>query len=247
MGRIRISESVQHNQVQTVHTYKDIENHHPSQEFNEPGRSYAVVDGDREEVLKEKTRAGNLLVSKDFILTDTGTGSSSLRVPAPASGYIGQVDKSGGVVRIYDKPNGELIVQIRHMDLRNSDLKVGDVVEYGQPLGLQSGFGGGNPRRYGTHVHVDFNAQYLDQFKKYINEIDQGVITTTSHPAQSANLSRSPVIGATAVAPLADGVLRQGERGPEVTALQNQLNTLGFKDAQGKALLPDADFGNRLL
>lgn len=244
MSRIRISESVQHGKIQSVHTYEGLENHHPSKAFNEPGRSYAVVDGDREEVLKEKTRDGNLLVSKDFILTDAGTGSSALYVPAPASGYIGAVDKNSGVVRIYDKPNGELIVQIRHMDLRNSDLKVGDVVEYGQPLGIQSGFGGGNPRRYGTHVHVDFNAQYLDQFKKYITDIDQGLITTTSYPAQNINLSRSPVIGATIAAPMAEGVLRQGERGPEVTALQTHLNTLGFKDAQGKALVPDADFGN---
>ena len=50
--------------------------------------------------------------------------------------------------------------------------------------------------------------------------------------------------GATVGASLADGILRQGERGPEVTALQNRLNTLGFKDAQGKVLAPDSDFGN---
>lgn len=245
MGRIRISESVQDNRVEAVHTYEDIENHHPSREFNEPGRSYAVIDGDREEVLRERTRNGNLLVSKDFILTDVSSGSSALNVPAPASGYIGEVDKNSGVVRIYDKPNGELIVQIRHMDLRNSDLKIGDTVEYGEPLGLQSGFGSGSPRRYGTHVHVDFNAQYLDQFKKYIADIDQGVITTNTHPKQNTNLHGPvPVTGAASVAPLADGVLRHGERGPEIAALQTRLNTLGFKDDRGNPLLPDGDFGN---
>ncbi len=246
MGRIRISESVEYGAVETVHSYKDIENHHPSQHFSEAGRSYAVIDGDREEVLQDRTRNGNLLVSKDFILTDDATGSSSLRVPAPASGYIGEVNRNSGVVRIYDRPGGELIVQIRHMDLRNSDLKVGDTVEYGQPLGVQSGFGGGNPHQYGTHVHMDFNAQYLNQFKKYIADIDTGAITTANHTTQSANLvGPAPITGSVAAAPLADGVLRQGERGPEVTAVQEQLIRLKFKDAQGNALTPDGDFGNR--
>ena len=42
-----------------------------------------------------------------------------------------------------------------------------------------------------------------------------------------------------------DGVLKQGERGTEVTKVQEQLNALGFKDAQGKALIPDGDFGGK--
>lgn len=44
---------------------------------------------------------------------------------------------------------------------------------------------------------------------------------------------------------MSDGVLKQGERGTDVTKVQEQLNALGFKDAQGKALIPDGDFGSK--
>lgn len=244
MGRISIRESVQKGAIQQVHTYEDLENHHPSKNFNETGRLYAVVDGEREEVLRERTRNGNLLVSKDFILSDISNSKVQPHVPSPATGYVGAVDPRNGVVRIYDKPGGELIVQIRHMDLRNSELQVGNLVVYGEPLGRQSGFGKGNPDQYGPHVHMDFNAGYIDQFKQYISDIDRGRITTTNYPAHQDNLSRSSVVAAPSN-PSTDGVLRHGEHGPEIAVLQAQLNTLGFKDAQGKALVPDGDFGER--
>ncbi len=244
MGRISIRESVQKGAIQQVHTYEDLENHHPSNNFKEPGRSYAMVDGDREEVLINKTRSGNLLVSKDFILADTSMPGTQPHVPSPASGYIGAVDPRNGVVRIYDRPDGELIVQIRHMDLRNSGLQAGDQVAYGQPLGLQSGFGKGNQNQYRPHVHMDFNEGHIDQFKKYISDIDQGRITTTSYPAQHANLTINVKNAAPTSTPT-DGVLRKGEHGPEIAVLQTQLNALGFKDAKGNALVPDGDFGER--
>lgn len=43
----------------------------------------------------------------------------------------------------------------------------------------------------------------------------------------------------------ADGVLRQGERGDEVKAMQETLTKLGYRDAQGRELVPDAHFGAR--
>lgn len=44
---------------------------------------------------------------------------------------------------------------------------------------------------------------------------------------------------------MADGMLKQGERGPEVAALQVKLVSLGMTDAQGNALIPDDTFGAR--
>ncbi|QWP79427.1 peptidoglycan-binding protein [Lysobacter sp. K5869] len=44
---------------------------------------------------------------------------------------------------------------------------------------------------------------------------------------------------------MADGVLRKDERGPEVKALQDRLNALGYRDAEGKALVADGKFGDR--
>ena len=50
MSKYRIVESVG-SRVEPVHSYEDLEIHHPSQRGREPGRVYATVEGHREEVL----------------------------------------------------------------------------------------------------------------------------------------------------------------------------------------------------
>ncbi len=42
-----------------------------------------------------------------------------------------------------------------------------------------------------------------------------------------------------------DEILRDGDRGTEVRHLQAQLNRLGYRDAQGRTLATDGDFGDR--
>lgn len=44
---------------------------------------------------------------------------------------------------------------------------------------------------------------------------------------------------------MADGLLKQDERGPDVRGLQQSLNELGFRDARGLALVEDSDYGRR--
>lgn len=44
---------------------------------------------------------------------------------------------------------------------------------------------------------------------------------------------------------MSDGVLRQGERGAEVKAMQESLARLGYRDAQGRAIVADEHFGAR--
>lgn len=50
-------------------------------------------------------------------------------------------------------------------------------------------------------------------------------------------------VRARAASPMADGVLREGERGAEVRQLQERLNAAGARDAQGRALQSDGVFG----
>ena len=268
MPNYKIVESVGRG-VQHVHSYEDIERHHPSR-GNEPGRVYGTVNGEREELLGNYrgtptvSRDGDYYVSKDFVLQ--AGNNSSVPVPAVANGYIGRIDARDGIVQIYDKPandpSREMIAQYRHMDLRNTQLQVGQQVEYGQPLGLQGGFNKGDPNAFGKHVHIDINTSYLPQMQRYVRDIDSGAITTDRRPPHQENLTGNAQVSnvsgngrsvhtpggpgsTTAAAPMADGVLRKDEHGPEVKALQERLNALGYKDAEGHALGTDGKFGKR--
>jgi len=52
-------------------------------------------------------------------------------------------------------------------------------------------------------------------------------------------------VRARATSPMADGVLREGERGAEVRQLQERLNAAGARDAAGRVLGTDGQFGQR--
>lgn len=82
MGKYKMVESVG-TTLETVHTYEDLEIHHPSQRGREPGRTYADIDGQRQEVLRARTSGNQRMVSKDFILLDGETNSSRVPVPSP--------------------------------------------------------------------------------------------------------------------------------------------------------------------
>lgn len=237
--RYRVIESVGP-RMQRVRNYEDLEIHHPSWEGREPGRVYATVDGEPEEVLRRRSADGSLLVSKDLILLDERTGSSRVPVPAPAAGVIGRVDATSGIVTILERTDGPLVAQLRHMDLRGSGLAAEQPVVYGQPLGLQSGFGGGSPRRYGIHVHIDFNVSHLDQFKRYVADLDSGALPIPAMPQPSrGNSGNAEPRHESRAAP---AVLETGDRGAAVAQLQRALNRFGAT----AALIPeDGDFGLR--
>jgi peptidoglycan hydrolase-like protein with peptidoglycan-binding domain len=65
--------------------------------------------------------------------------------------------------------------------------------------------------------------------------------------ARSLLQDRQPVQGqaSTQRAAGADGVLRHGERGDDVLGLQHKLNQLGVRDAHGRPLKEDGDYGDR--
>jgi murein DD-endopeptidase MepM/ murein hydrolase activator NlpD len=79
-----------------------------------------------------------------------------------------------------------------------------------------------NDRDLATSFTQYWNAKYAA-----IEIADRGITASAVAPAARA---------AAVAAPLADGVLQRGERGEEVRALQESLNQMGFRDAQGNAL-----------
>lgn len=216
MSRYTITESVG-NRVERVHSFEDLEKHHPSS-GREPGRDYATIDGELEEV---RLQGGRTYVKKDFILSQDTPGP--VYIPAPASGYVHYLNDATNAVRIYDQPFGTpgavMLAQSLHM-ARNTSPPQGSFVQYGAPLGQMGDTG--SPGSVHAHVEVE-----VAQFRRYIGDMVNGTI--------------QPGV----IDPLADGVLRHGEQGTPVRELQQQLNRLGMRDAQGGAIEADGDFGRR--
>ena len=258
MSRYRVLESVG-SHVERVQNYDDLEIHHPSKRGHEPGRAYATVNGHLEEVLKTRSPGGQQMVSKDFILQDEH-GMSRVPVPSPVAGYVGRVDPANGVVTIYDRKGGELLVQIRHMDLRGSHLKAGDNVQYGEPLGIQSGFGKGNPRKYGEHVHMDFNQRYLHQFDRFLQDMDRGVLTPEGvrSAVRNAPAPKQPSAGREAETPHSrtprtgtaelhnhdnHSASARAAGEPHIEQAQQALAHLGYTGLDGKMIEDDGRIG----
>lgn len=64
--------------------------------------------------------------------------------------------------------------------------------------------------------------------------------------ARRDGVPRAPAPAPRTTAPTpagADGQLKHGERGPEVTRLQRRLNALGYRDSEGRRLDEDGDYG----
>lgn len=217
MPRYTIVESVG-NRVQRVNSFEDLEKHHPSS-GREPGRNYATINGELEEV---RYQGGRTYIKKDFVLQQDAPGPVS--IPAPAAGYIHHLNDGTNAVRIYDKPFGTpgavMLAQSLHMQ-RGSSPREGAYVEYGAPMGRMGDVG--SPGSVHAHVEAEHGT-----FQRYIRDIANGTI----RPGGVTN-------------PLADGVLRNGESGTPVQQMQQQLKNLGYKDAQGRTLVPDGDFGSR--
>jgi len=254
MSRYQIFESAR-SRVEAVHSYEDLEIHHPSknstglrtgrvQDF-EKRRSHQRVEGDFEEV--RPLPDGRILVKKDFILGQDAKGP--VRIPAPVDGYVHYLKGDPtAAVSIYDKPFGregaKLLAQVLHMDPRTFHLQEGERVRYGQPIGTMSDKGS-----HGSiHAHVEAEPE---QFKKYIRDIDSGVITPHSYPGNSQKTQSVDQPKPSAhhevrkLAVVADGLLEVGDKGAEVQRLQQQLNGLGYRDAGDRVLVADGDFGRR--
>lgn len=216
MPRYIITESVGR-RIERVRSFEDLEKHHPSS-GREPGRDYATIDGELEEV---RLLGGRTYVKKDFILSQDAHGP--VYVPAPVSGYVHYLNDATNAVRIYDQPFGTpgatMLAQSLHM-ARGTSPSEGAFIQYGAPLGQMGDTGSPGS----VHAHVEAE---VAQFRRYIADMVNGTI--------------QPGV----VNPLADGALRQGEQGAPVRELQRELGRLGIRDAQGAAIAVDGDFGRR--
>ena len=89
------------------------------------------------------------------------------------------------------------------------------------------------------HAHIELEP---DQYRRFLGDMLNDRITlggkVQAQGPEAAQAARSAQ-----QAPMADGVLKQGERGDEVKALQDKLAALGYAGADGKPLHADGVYG----
>lgn len=254
MSKYKVLESVG-GRVEVANSYDDLDIHHPTSNRKgletgllrnfESGRHHARVDGEFEEI--RRTSDGRTLVKKDFVLTQDKSGP--VYIPSPLEGYVRYNDKYG-VAEIYDgmEKDAKLLGKVLHMKPSTFTHKDHEYIRYGEPLGMQWEAGADGKAhkgdKIGVHAHVELE---VGQFKRYMRDIDSGVITPDNYPGKSRTGGEPAIPERMSSRPLAatDGVLEQGERGPEIKHLQQTLTHLGYRDAQGRLLKTDGDFGDR--
>jgi peptidoglycan hydrolase-like protein with peptidoglycan-binding domain len=169
-----------------------------------------------------------VLLKKDFILEDSRidagqVGVRDVDVPSPVAGYVGRRDAMYGLVDILDRADGEVIARIRHMNPIR--VNVGDTVEYGQALGMQS-----NQKTKHVHVHMEVDTRYYQHYENYMNDLVSGRLSIDPL-RQTQGIEARPIVD--------DGVIRIGESAGIVRQVQQRLNEEGFRDADNRPLEVD--------
>ncbi len=194
----------------------------------------AHVDGHLEAVRTRGDQNGIPLVKKDLILKDD-KGNTNIMVPAPVEGYVQNLRDGTNAISIWKQPIGtpgnELVGQVLHGARGSNTIADGAFVQYGQPLVRQSDVGA----KGAVHAHIELEPA---QFKKYLGDMLNGRLTQETRPTQEQSTSSpSASVAPKSADPMADGVLRQGEKGEAVRNLQEALNK------NGANLNADGNFG----
>ncbi|HDS1037868.1 TPA: peptidoglycan DD-metalloendopeptidase family protein [Stenotrophomonas maltophilia] len=146
-------------------------------------------------------------------------------VNAPISGTVTFVGGDYGTVKIRDAQGNSH--EILH--LQSTQVKQGDPITAGEPIGTMGGRGPKGANQYAQHVHY----QLKDPAGKLVSPQeywDHGKLKETGQPGHDHDHDHG-------------GVLRKGSKGEEVTALQKELNRLGVRDSHGNRLSEDGNFG----
>lgn len=241
-NRYTIVESVG-NRIDPITSYDDLEKHHPSS-GREAGRDYAEIDGSLEEI--RPASGGRTLIKKDFVLLVNGS-NRAVPVPSPVTGYV-KIRRAFGTVAIHDAPGGKLLGQILHLD-PSFKVKDGDHVEYGQPLGIQSGTGANGTSTYAIHVHAELEKS---QFIQYISDLLDGTLTpngpaTTKFPAVNgwsypfAGASGNPLANLTKLAKATSGFYPIGANGLWHGGVHFDQGTAGAFDQSSVRCIADGE------
>jgi putative chitinase len=173
----------------------------------------------------EKSHGGS---DFNYVGGQTGRNLQHPTIHAPIAGTVTSVGGKYGTVMIQDAQGNSH--QILHM--QDTQVKVGQHVEPGDAIGTMGGRGPQGANQYAQHVHY----QMKDPAGKLINPEtywNKGIQQEAGKQGHAHDHDHAPA-----------GTLRKGDRSDEVTKLQEELNRLGVRDANGNRLSEDGKFGD---
>lgn len=160
-----------------------------------------------------------------------GTNLTHPTIHSPISGEVTFVGGKYGTIKIKDAEGNSH--EILHT--QSQSVKIGQHIDMGAEIGHMGGRGPNGATQYAQHVHYqmkDANGHPVnpEEFWKHRSP------GTPSH-------AKSPTAEPHHASNTHPGTLRDGDKGAQVTALQESLNKLGYRDENGHALKLDGNFG----
>ncbi|MEN5426353.1 peptidoglycan-binding protein [Stenotrophomonas pennii] len=162
----------------------------------------------------------------NYVGGQTGLNRQHPTINAPISGKVTFAGGSYGTVKILDAQGNSH--EILHM--KDVQVKEGQTIQAGQPIGTMGGRGPNGADQYAQHVHYQLKdpAGKLQSPEAFW---DQRRVQDGAAPGQGRTDDAS-------------SVLRHGARSDDVAKLQQELNRQGIRDANGNRLAEDGRYGD---
>jgi hypothetical protein len=125
---------------------------------------------------------------------------------------------------------------VDYLHLSRIDVRVGQVVQQGQVIGLSGASGKGSERGYGPHLHFSFRSGGSpfsgagnQDFEAILREwgVDK---TPVAAAAPAAKGAKAPKAAPAPAAPVARPTIKKGSKGPDVIYLQQKVGTAADGD-----------------
>jgi pyruvate/2-oxoglutarate dehydrogenase complex dihydrolipoamide acyltransferase (E2) component len=126
---------------------------------------------------------------------------------------------------------------VDYLHLSRIDVKVGQIVQQGQVIGLSGASGKGSERGYGPHLHFSFRSGGSpfsgagnQDFEAILREwgVDKAPVAAAAPAAKGAKAPKAAK--AAPAAPVARPTLKKGSKGPDVVYLQGKIGTAADGD-----------------
>lgn len=150
---------------------------------------------------------------------------------------VDSIDGAGG--RMVNIKYNSYEWNVDYLHLSRIDVKVGQVVQQGQVIGLSGASGKGSERGYGPHLHFSFRSGGSpfsgagnQDFEAILREwgVDKAPAKPATEKPKPVAEKPKPATPAAPAAPVARREIKRGSKGPDVVYLQQKIGTTADGD-----------------